>query len=114
MEDLRDIARRLVEHPKFDHEAALHARWSPPVVPDGAAVGQALTYDLDLTKWATVGVLLGMLAEAAPTGIRLDVDDEEPGLARAWSDKADGWLFARHAQPGAAVALALLDAWGDP
>ncbi len=103
-ETLEGIARRLVEHPRFDHEAALQARWVPPVVPDGAAVGQALTYNLDLTNWATVGVLLGMLAETYAHGFSLHRYTQG-----TWG--CEGPHHSVRDAPGAAVALALLEAW---
>ena len=132
-----EIARKLADHPRFEPRTGMvlvnsdglrlvvvavdemvHYAYPGSDVEDSPGglfkrtwEGIRRDYVPDLEAWATVGPLLGMLAEVAPSGLKVELDDEEPALVMAWSDEDDNWRFARAAQPGAAVVLALLEAW---
>uniref|UniRef100_A0A6M3KQW8 Uncharacterized protein n=1 Tax=viral metagenome TaxID=1070528 RepID=A0A6M3KQW8_9ZZZZ len=63
-----------------------------------------------LTDWATVGVLLGMLHDAAP-GMCFDEPDPHAYRCRAGMGSIAFTGVGRW--PGTAVALVLLRVWGD-
>lgn len=126
-----DLARQLVEHPRWTWQPGMVAHWhqddmvgSFPVVvyetvPTRVYIvtdeGRSFSLhpddaDLrpDLDHPATKGWLLHMLREA--TGDQVDAHSND-GF---WFVSSDGWHYPGHPTEGAALASALLAVWGAP
>ena len=104
-EPWEDIAKRLAAHPRFEWREGMMATDHVGNVPD-------------LTDAATTGILLlGMWLDARPKHEHADPVSLVRTTGGPWIVRS-GFTFATHLAshpvPGAAIALALLEAWGAP
>jgi glyoxylase-like metal-dependent hydrolase (beta-lactamase superfamily II) len=120
----QSTAKRLAAHPRWEWQDGMLVHGHPA---DGTL--RVLDYDEqedfteeeypDLTDWATVGVLLGMVVEAGAMYPRLMVDDGRYGATKeGWAADCKDFAwgnqhFRVHETPGHALAQLLLELWGE-
>ena len=129
--DWKETAQRLAAHPRFRWLPCMKRAWTSEEEQRAwrSMVGYPWTMEKYmkensfpvLTDWPTVGVLLGMVVEAArqqrPFKWRVELcnwgQPDYHGNERAWIAKSDNAESTHNEIPGQALAELLLELWGE-